>query len=117
MRLFIATILLIFTLAVFTFAERDISKLSPSHAKIVLSLMQNAASRSNATCTKLFEPGPQDHCCTVWDNIDCAEDIYKCVGTCEQGVENCIQCLGPAWVSCCCCIQNLGVKISCPQCC
>jgi len=116
---------LVLILALFCYAQatpktQDIESLSGKHAKLLLTLFEQITRRSNSTygsCHSLFEAGPKDSCCTVWKYIQCAEIIDKCVDQCETGIQNCITCVGPLWEDCCCCIQNLGVKISCPECC
>ncbi|ELR11528.1 uncharacterized protein ACA1_256770 [Acanthamoeba castellanii str. Neff] len=105
-------------------ADRDISKLSPEHAKVLLALLQHrvdkvAAGTSPAESIRsFFEPSPRDHCCLVWDNLKCAASILQCVNTCETGLQPCITCLGPMWEQCCCCLDNAGIHgLPCPSCC
>eukprot|EP01125_Pyxidicula_operculata_P000126 TRINITY_DN1019_c0_g1_i2.p1 TRINITY_DN1019_c0_g1~~TRINITY_DN1019_c0_g1_i2.p1 ORF type:complete len:146 (+),score=10.90 TRINITY_DN1019_c0_g1_i2:142-579(+) len=70
----------------------------------------------------VHELSPQDHCCTVWDNLKCGVQVADCIQTCEQGVDACISCLGPVvFNSCCCCLQNdIPIRpnpIKCSTCC
>jgi hypothetical protein len=103
--------------------ERDVSKLSPDHAKLLLGLLQHRAQKTyvssyDAVLRSFFEPSPYDHCCLVWDNLKCAASILQCVSTCETGLQPCITCLGPMWEQCCCCLDNAGIHgLQCPTCC
>jgi hypothetical protein len=54
----------------------------------------------------------------VWDNLKCADKIYKCIKDCGHGLESCIGCMGPMWDRCCCCLDNAGIHgLPCPSCC
>eukprot|EP01088_Endostelium_zonatum_P009699 TRINITY_DN22_c0_g1_i1.p1 TRINITY_DN22_c0_g1~~TRINITY_DN22_c0_g1_i1.p1 ORF type:complete len:142 (-),score=23.53 TRINITY_DN22_c0_g1_i1:48-419(-) len=93
---------------------------SPEHIKNVLGLINHVAERNATHALGLFKPGPQDHCCLIWDNVKCAEVVYKCVNKCEGGISDCVACLGPLWETCCCCVQQLMEKkdrVTCPTCC
>jgi len=115
-----AVLLVLFLALVAAMASASRHPANGHHARILLSLFEHATSKSvNSTkCPDFFAPKPFDHCCTVWDNIKCAEAIYKCVTQCEQGLDPCITCLGPLWTECCCCLDNAGIHgLNCPTCC
>jgi hypothetical protein len=127
MKSFILVSLVVLLLAVASMAalapaERDVSRLRPDHAKVLLALLQRRVEKEPTsaahTIRSFFEPAPQDHCCLVWDNLKCAEAIWSCVDTCEKGLQACTTCLGPMWESCCCCLDNAGIHgLPCPSCC